>query len=72
MSTELQKLKTELDKWQSAVVHSRSTIKFLEERGDVKSQRIRELESQVKALGGHTMNRRKPTERDFKNFWVSV
>lgn len=49
---ELQKLKTELDKWQSAVVHSRSTIKFLGERGDVKTKRIRELETQVKALGG--------------------
>lgn len=50
--TEMQKLKTELDKWQTAVVHSRSTIKFLEERGDVKTKRIRELEAQVRSLGG--------------------
>lgn len=50
--TDIQHLKTELDKWQTAVVHSRSTIKFLEERSDVKTRRIRELEAQVKQLGG--------------------
>lgn len=49
---ELQSLRTELDKWQTAVSHSRSTIRYLEERSDVKSKRIRELESQVKELGG--------------------
>ena len=49
---ELQHLRTELDKWQNAVIHSRSTIKYLEERSDVKTRRIRELEAQVKDLGG--------------------
>ena len=51
-ATELQSLRTELDKWQAAVIHSRSTIKYLEERSDVKTRRIRELEAQVKELGG--------------------
>lgn len=51
-TAEIQHLKTELDKWQNAVAHSRSTIKFLEERSDVKTQRIRELEAQVRELGG--------------------
>lgn len=51
-TTEMQQLKTELDKWQNAVVHSRSTIKYLEERSDVKTRRIRELEAKVKDLGG--------------------
>ena len=50
--TDIQHLKTELEKWQTAVSHSRSTIKYLEERSDVKSKRIRELESMVKELGG--------------------
>lgn len=45
-------LQTELEKWQQAVADSRNTIKFLEARGDVKTKRIRELESQVKQLGG--------------------
>ena len=49
---ELQHLRTELDKWQNAVIHSRSTIKYLEERSDIKTRRIRELEAQVKELGG--------------------
>jgi|GEM_PF-5106416 len=49
---ELQHLRTELDKWQNAVIHSRSTIKYLEERSDVKTRRIRELEAQVRDLGG--------------------
>jgi len=49
---ELQHLRTELDKWQNAVIHSRSTIKYLEERSDMKTRRIRELEAQVRALGG--------------------
>lgn len=49
---ELQHLRTELDKWQNAVIHSRSTIKYLEERSDVKTRRIRELEAKVKELGG--------------------
>lgn len=49
---ELQSLRTELDKWQTAVAHSRSTIQYLEERSDVKTRRIRELEAQVRALGG--------------------
>ena len=49
---ELQPLRTELDKWQNAVIHSRSTIKYLEERSDMKPRRIRELEAQVRALGG--------------------
>lgn len=49
---ELQYLRTELDKWQNAVIHSRSTIKYLEERSDVKTRRIRELEAKVKELGG--------------------
>lgn len=52
MKTEVQHLKTELDKWQNAVIHSRSTIKYLEERSDVKTRRIRELESIVKELVG--------------------
>lgn len=42
----------ELKAWKNAVDHSRSTIKWLEERGDEKSKRIRELEAQVKDLGG--------------------
>lgn len=50
--TEIQKLKTELDKWQNAVIHSRSTIKYLEERSDAKNTRIRELETKVRDLGG--------------------
>lgn len=52
MTTNIHHLKTELDKWQTAVAHSRSTIKYLEERSDVKTQRIRELEKQVRELGG--------------------
>ena len=51
-ATEMQQLKTELDKWQNAVIHSRSTIKYLEERSDIKTRRIRELEAQVRDLGG--------------------
>ena len=51
-TSELQYLRTELEKWQNAVIHSRSTIKYLEERSDVKTRRIRELEAQVKDLGG--------------------
>ena len=51
-STDIQHLKTELEKWQNAVIHSRSTIKYLEERSDVKTRRIRELEAKVKELGG--------------------
>ena len=50
--TDIQHLKTELEKWQNAVIHSRSTIKYLEERSDVKTRRIRELEAKVKELGG--------------------
>ena len=50
--TELQHLRTELDKWQNAVAHSRSTIQYLEERSDMKTRRIRELEAKVKELGG--------------------
>src|SRR5699024_245676 len=50
-STDIQHLKTELDKWQNAVIHSRSTIKYLEERSEVKTARIRELECQVKEVG---------------------
>jgi chromosome segregation ATPase len=50
--TDMQHLKTELDKWQNAVIHSRSTIKYLEERSDAKTKRIRELEAKVKELGG--------------------
>lgn len=45
-------LQTELKKWQQAVTDSRKTIKWLEARGDKKTKRIRELESQVKQLGG--------------------
>ena len=51
-TAELQHLRTELEKWQNAVIHSRSTIKYLEERSDVKTRRIRELTAQVKELGG--------------------
>jgi len=51
-TAQMQQLKTELDKWQNAVIHSRSTIKYLEERSDVKTRRIRELEAKVKELGG--------------------
>lgn len=51
-TAELQHLRTELEKWQNAVIHSRSTIKYLEERSDVKTRRIRELEAKVKELGG--------------------
>lgn len=43
---------TELEHWQRAAAHCRSTIKWLEERGDEKTKRIRELETQVKQLGG--------------------
>lgn len=49
---ELQYLRTELEKWQNAVTDSRKTIKWLEQRGDAKTKRIRELESLVKELGG--------------------
>lgn len=52
MKTEVQHLKTELDKWQNAVIHSRSTIKYLEEQSDIKTRRIRELEAKVKDPGG--------------------
>jgi len=45
-------LQTELEKWQQAVADSRTTIKWLEQRGDAKTRRIRELEAQVKELGG--------------------
>ena len=45
-------LQTELDKWKQAVTDSRSTIKWLEDRGDAKTVRIRELEAKVKELGG--------------------
>jgi len=45
-------LQSELSKWQQAVTDSRSTIKWLEARGDAKTLRIRELESQIKQLGG--------------------
>ena len=48
-TAELQK---ELKAWQQAVTDSRSTIKWLEQRGDAKTVRIRELEAQVKELGG--------------------
>lgn len=48
-TAELQK---ELKAWQQAVTDSRNTIKWLEARGDAKTKRIRELESQVKSLGG--------------------
>lgn len=51
-TAELQKLRTELEKWQQAVIHSRSTIKYLEERSDVKTRRIRELETKIRDLGG--------------------
>lgn len=45
-------LQTELEKWQQAVADSRTTIKWLEQRGDAKTVRIRELEAKVKELGG--------------------
>lgn len=45
-------LESELEKWQNAVKHSLSTIKWLEQRGDEKTKRIRELEAHVKDLGG--------------------
>ena len=45
-------LQTELQKWQQAVTDSRKTIQWLEQRGDAKTVRIRELEAQIKELGG--------------------
>lgn len=51
MST-TKELKRELDQWQTAATNSLSTIKWLEERGDQKNKRIRELEAQVRQLGG--------------------
>lgn len=45
-------LHTELKKWQQAVTDSLNTIKWLEQRGDEKTKRIRELQAQVRELGG--------------------
>jgi phage shock protein A len=45
-------LQSELEKWQQAVADSRTTIKWLEQRGDAKTVRIRELEAKVRQLGG--------------------
>lgn len=45
-------MQRELNQWKNAVGHSRSTIRWLEERGNEKNKRIRELESKVKELGG--------------------
>ncbi|WP_161485824.1 hypothetical protein [Enteractinococcus helveticum] len=45
------KPKSELDKWKQAVKDSLKTIKWLERRGDEKTERIRVLEYQIKELG---------------------
>jgi chromosome segregation ATPase len=45
-------LQSELEKWKQAVTDSRKTIQWLEQRGDAKTTRIRELESKVRDLGG--------------------
>jgi len=47
--TDLQK---QLDQWQQAVTDSRKTIQWLEQRGDAKTKRIRELETKITELGG--------------------
>lgn len=49
---ETKELQREVKRWQQAVTDSRTTIVWLEERGDEKSKRIRELEAQVQDLGG--------------------
>lgn len=45
-------LQREIKRWKQAVKDSRNTIKWLEDRGDQKSDRIRALEQQIKELGG--------------------
>jgi len=45
-------LQTELQKWKKAVTDSRKTIQWLEQRGDAKTKRIRELETKIAELGG--------------------
>ena len=52
MTLTMKDLQRERDQWQQAVADSRTTIKWLEQRGDAKTKRIRELESIVKELGG--------------------
>lgn len=50
--TSTEELQRELDQWKQAVTDAQTTRRWLEERGDRKTRRIRQLEAQVRELGG--------------------
>lgn len=50
--TNCTKIRIDAEKWMKAVDDCKTTLRWLEQRGDAKSKRIRELETKIAELGG--------------------
>ena len=50
--TNCTKIRIEAEKWHKAVDDCKTTLRWLEQRGDAKTKRIRELETKIIEMGG--------------------